>query len=182
MSSLKKKYEEEVKPCLVEKFGYRNPLCVPSLKKIVISMCVSEALKDRAILQSCMKELADISGQKPVLTRAKHSISNFKLRKGQAIGLKVTLRRKRMYDFMYRFVHIVCPRILDFRGFKKRGDGKGNYTLGIKDHQVFPELNLDEVKREQGMHVTFVTDARDPEHGLELLALLGLPFQKRHER
>ncbi|MBI3211694.1 MAG: 50S ribosomal protein L5, partial [Simkania negevensis] len=146
--------------------------------KIVISMGVGEAVKDKNIIQDCVKELSYISGQKPIVTKARVSIANFKLREGQAIGLKVTLRGKRMYDFFDRFTNIVCPRIRDFRGFKKRGDGRGSYTLGLDDHQVFPELKLDEVKREQGMNITFVTNASNEEESLELLRQLGLPFMK----
>lgn len=161
-----------------EKFSYKSSMQVPVLQKIVISMGVGEAVKDKNIIQDCVKELSYISGQKPIVTKARVSIANFKLREGQAIGLKVTLRGKRMYDFFDRFANIVCPRIRDFRGFKKRGDGRGSYTLGLDDHQVFPELKLDEVKREQGMNITFVTNASNEEEGLELLRQLGLPFMK----
>lgn len=178
MSRLKKRYEEEIREAVKQKFSISNAMCIPMLKKIVISMGVAEALKDKNIMQDCIKELALISGQKPVTTRAKKSISNFKLREGQAIGLKVTLRGKRMYEFFDRFTNIVCPRIRDFRGFEKKGDGRGCYSLGISDHQVFPELNLDEVKREQGMNIAFVTSAREEEHCLELLTQLGLPFKR----
>ena len=178
MSRLKKKYEEEVKPALKSKFSYDNTMRIPMLKKIVISMGVAEAIKDKNVMQDCMKELALISGQKPVMTKAKKSVANFKLREGQAIGLKVTLRGKRMYDFMDRFSNIVCPRVRDFRGFKKKGDGRSCYSLGLSDQQVFPELNLDEVKREQGMNITFVTNAETEEECLELLTLLDLPFKR----
>lgn len=181
MSRLKKKYEEEIKTALKGKFSYENPMCIPMLKKVIISMGVAEAIKDKNVMQDCMKELTLISGQKPVMTKAKKSISNFKLREGQAIGLKVTLRGKRMYDFMDRFCNIVCPRIRDFRGFKKKGDGRGSYSLGLTDQQVFPELNLDEVKREQGMNITFVTNAENEGECLELLTLLGLPFKRANK-
>ena len=120
-----------------------------------------------------------ISGQKPIVTKAKKSISNFKLREGQPVGLKVTLRKKRMYDFLYRFSHIICPRIRDFRGFKKKGDGRSSYHIGMTDHQVFPELNLDKVKTEKGMNIAFITTAKTPEECLELLTLLELPFVKK---
>jgi large subunit ribosomal protein L5 len=178
MSRLRKKYKEEIKASMQEKFSYKSPMQVPVLQKIVISMGVGEATKDKKIIQDCVKELAAISGQKPIVTKARLSIANFKLREGQEIGLKVTLRGKRMYDFFDRFTNIVCPRIRDFRGFKKRGDGRGAYTLGLDDHQVFPELKLDEVKREQGMNITFVTNASNEEESLELLRQLGLPFMK----
>ncbi|MCY3974647.1 MAG: 50S ribosomal protein L5 [Simkaniaceae bacterium] len=178
MSGLQKRYREEIRPALGKKFSIANVMCVPRLEKITISMGIAEALKDKNVTQDCMKELALISGQKPIMAKAKKSISNFKLREGQVIGLKVTLRKRRMYDFFYRFTNIVCPRIRDFRGFKKKGDGRGSYSLGLSDQQVFPELNLDEVKREQGMNITFVTSAIREEHCLELLTLLGLPFKR----
>lgn len=178
MSRLKKKYTEEIRLALKEKFQLDNDMCIPMLKKIVISMGVAEALRDKNIMQDCVKELSLISGQKPIMTKARTSISNFKLREGQEIGLKVTLRGLRMYGFFDRFTNIVCPRIRDFRGFKKKGDGRGSYSLGISDQQIFPELNLDEVKREQGMNITFVTSAKNEKQCLELLTQLGLPFKR----
>lgn len=178
MSRLKKRYQEEIKGELQKKFSYSNPMKIPALKKIVISMGVAEAIKDKNVMQDSVKELALISGQKPLITRAKKSVANFKLREGQAIGLKVTLRGKRMYDFFDRFCNIVCPRIRDFRGFKKSGDKRGSYSLGLTEQEVFPELNLDEVKREQGMNITFVTSAENDEESLELLTQLGLPFKR----
>lgn len=177
MTRLKKKYLEEIKPALQEKFGYENPMLVPGLKKIVISMGIAEATKDKNAVQDCINELTLISGQKPLLTKARVSISNFKLREGQAIGLKVTLRGKRMYDFLDRFFNIVSPRIRDFRGFPLKCDGRGNYSLGLEDQQIFPELNLDNVKRTQGMNITFVTSASTDNECLELLKMLGLPFK-----
>ena len=144
-------------------------------------MGVAEALKDKNALQDAQKELTLISGQKPVVTRAKKAISNFKLREDQGIGLKVTLRGKRMYDFFDRFTNIVSPRIRDFRGFNKKCDGRGSYSLGLDDQQVFPELNLDEVKRAQGMNITFVTSAITDAECYELLKLMGMPY-KRSER
>jgi len=178
MSRLKKKYDVEVKKSLHEHFAYINPMLIPCLKKIVISMGVAEATKDKNAIQDCVKELLLLSGQKPIVTKSKKSIANFKLREGQAIGLKVTLRRKRMYDFLDRFINIVSPRIRDFRGFEIKCDGKGNYSLGLDDQQIFPEINLDEVKRTQGMNITFVTSARSDEECVELLRLLGFPFKK----
>lgn len=180
MSRLKKRYEEEIKKSLQDKFGYPNPMNIPELKKIIISMGVAEALKDKNVIQDCVKELALISGQKPVVTQAKKSVANFKLREGQAIGLKVTLRGKRMYEFFDRFSNIVCPRIRDFRGFKKKGDSRGSYSLGLSDQQMFPELNLDEVKRDQGMNITFVTTAKKEDECLELLTQLGLPYKREN--
>ncbi len=181
MSRLKEKYLKEVKSSLKERFAYSNPMLIPALKKVVVSMGAAEAVKDKNILQDCVKELTALSGQKPVLTKAKRSISNFKLREGYPIGLKVTLRGKRMYDFLDRFVNIVSPRIRDFRGFKRKGDGRGAYSVGLSDQQVFPEVNLDAVKREQGMNITFVTSASSDAECLELLSLLGMPFQRQEK-
>lgn len=178
MSRLKRKYQDEIKQNLKTKFGYQNPMCIPRLLKVVINMGVAEAAKDKNILQDCVKELALISGQQPIVTKSKKSISNFKLREGQGIGVKVTLRGERMYDFIDRFFNIVSPRIPDFRGFGLKGDGQGNYTIGINDQQIFPEINLDEVKRQQGMHISFVTNAKTDEECKELLKQLGLPFKK----
>lgn len=175
-SRLQDKYEKEVKASLQEKFAFKNPHLIPALKKIVLNMGIKEAVKDKNVIQDHSAEMALLAGQKPVVTKAKKAISNFKLREKQPLGIKVTLRGKRMYDFLDRFCNIVSPRIRDFRGFKKKGDGLGNYTLGIDDHQVFPELNLDKVKRAQGMDISFVTSANTDEECLELLTQLGLPF------
>ena len=177
MSRLKNRYNGEVKKKLQEKFGYPNPMQLPKVEKIIINMGIAEPSKDKNAIQDCINELTLISGQKPILTRAKKSISNFKLREGQPIGVKVTLRGIRMYDFMDRYFNIVCPRIRDFRGFDQKCDGRGNYSLGITDQQVFPELNLDDVKRTQGMNITFVTTAKTDDECIELLRLLGLPFK-----
>lgn len=177
MSRLKKRYHETVKAELKNKFAYANPMQTPELKKIVINMGIAEASKDKNHIQDCINELQALSGQKPVVTKAKKAISNFKLRQGQPIGVKVTLRGRRMYEFADRLFSIVCPRIHDFRGFPTKGDGRGNYTLGLSDQQVFPEINLDDVKRAQGMHITFVTSANNNEECVELLRLLGLPFK-----
>lgn len=181
MSRLQKRYKEDVKKALHEKFKYANPMLIPSLKKIVISMGLAEASKDKNSLQDAVKEMANLSGQKPIMTRARKSVANFKLREGQAIGCKVTLRKKRMFDFFDRFCNIVSPRIRDFRGFPIKGDGSGNYSLGIEEQQIFPEINLDEVKRAQGMNITFVTSAKNDEECMELLKLLGLPFKTETE-
>lgn len=177
MSRLKTKFENEVKAKLQEKFGYSNPMLIPFLKKIVISMGLAEASKDKNSIQDAVNELTMLSGQKPILTKSRKAISNFKLRENQIIGAKVTLRGKRMYDFMDRFFNIVSPRIRDFRGFPHKCDGKGNYSLGLDDQQIFPEINLDQVKRTQGMNITFVTSALTDNECLELLKLMGLPFK-----
>lgn len=177
MSRLKKRYKEEVKKQLQERFGYANPMMIPALLKVVINMGIAEASKDKNQIQDCVKELTALSGQKPIITKAKNAISNFKLREGQPIGIKVTLRGKRMYDFIDRFFNIACPRIRDFRGFTPKCDGRGNYSLGLDDQQIFPDINLDEVKRSQGMNITFVTSAKTDEECVELLRQLGLPFK-----
>jgi large subunit ribosomal protein L5 len=177
MSRLQKRFKEEVKPALHERFKYENVMLIPALKKIIISMGLAEAIKDKNAMQDCIKEMASLSGQKPIQTRARKSVANFKLREGQAIGLKVTLRKKRMYEFLDRFCNIVSPRIRDFRGFPKKCDGSGNYSLGLEEQQIFPEINLDDVKRTQGMNITFVTSAKTDEECLELLRMLGLPFK-----
>jgi large subunit ribosomal protein L5 len=177
MSRLKTKYETEIRPQLLEKHRDRSAMELPKLTKIVISMGLGDALKDKNALQEHSKELMMLSGQKPIVTRSKKAISNFKLREDQPVGLVVTLRGKRMYDFLDRFCNIVSPRIRDFRGFKKKGDGRGNYNFGLDDQQIFPEVNLDEVKRTQGMNITIVTTAKCDEDSVELLSLLGFPFK-----
>lgn len=177
MSRLKERYHSSVKKELQEKFGYENTMLIPQLEKIIISMGLAEASKDKNAIQDHLNELTLIAGQRAVPTKSRKAISNFKLREGQKIGAKVTLRGRRMYDFLYRFCNLVCPRIRDFQGFKAKGDGRGNYSLGIDDQQVFLELNLDAVKRTQGMNMTFVTNAKKDEECIELLRLLGLPFK-----
>lgn len=178
VSRLKKYYQECVKEKLRKKYNFSNPMKIPKLRKIVINLGIAEATKDKNAVQDCLNEVALITGQKPILTKARKSIANFKLREGTPIGVKVTLRGERMFDFMDRFFNIVCPRIRDFRGFKPKPDGRGNYSLGLDDQQVFPELNLDDVKRVQGMHITFVTTTSSDEECIELLRLLGLPFKQ----
>jgi large subunit ribosomal protein L5 len=182
MSALKQKYNEEVKSLLMEKFGYNNIMCTPHVDKIIVNMGIADVMKEKNAIQDHASEIAMLTGQAPVKVKARKSISNFKLREGQIIGLKVTLRGKRMYDFMYRFFNIVCPRIRDFRGFSRKCDGKGNYSLGLDDQQVFPEVNLDDVKRTQGMNITFVTSANTDEECVELLGHLGLPFKKLEQK
>lgn len=177
MSRLKERYNSQIKQELQKKFGYKNPMKTPGMVKIVINMGIAEASKDKNAIQDCIKEMTMLSGQKPIITKAKVAISNFKLRENQPIGIKVTIRGRRMYDFIDRFVNIVCPRIRDFRGFSSKCDGMGNYSLGIDDQQIFPEINLDQVKRAQGMNITFVTTAEKDEECVELLRLLGVPFK-----
>jgi len=177
MSRLKKRYNDEIKKQLQEKFGIQNPMQIPKMLKVVINMGIAEQARDKNAMQDVVEELALIAGQRPILTRAKKSISNFKLRQGQPIGAKVTIRGTRMWDFIDRFCNIISPRIRDFRGFPEKCDGQGNYTLGLKDHQIFPELDLDKVKHTLGMDITFVTSSETDEECRELLRLLGLPFK-----
>lgn len=177
MSRLKLRYNKEIKKGLQERFGYKNPMMIPKVMKVIVTMGIAEASKEKNAVQDCINELTLLTGQKPLITKAKKAISNFKLREGQVVGLKVTLRGIRMYDFIDRFFNIVAPRIRDFRGFPSKCDGRGNYSLGIDDQQIFPELNLDEVKRTQGMNITFVTNAQTDEECVELLRQLGLPFK-----
>jgi len=179
MDTLKERYYKKVRGELLEKFSYKNPMMVPALKKVVISMGIAEASKDKNMMQDHINELTLLSGQKPIVVRAKKAISNFKLRENQPIGLKVTLRGKRMFDFVDRFCNISSPRIRDFRGLPVKCDGRGNYSLGLEDQYIFPELNLDLVKHAQGMNISFVTSAKSDEECIELLRLLGMPFKDR---
>ena len=176
MSRLQKRYKEEIVAKLLKK-NKLNIMEVPALKKIVISMGLSGAVNEKGAIQDHASELAVLSGQKPIFTKARTSISNFKLREEQIIGLKVTIRGKRMYDFFDRFCNIVCPRIRDFRGFKAKGDKRGNISIGLEDQQAYPEINLDKVKRSQGMNITVVTSAKSDEESMELLTMLGFPFK-----
>lgn len=177
MEDIRQYYKSKVKNELQEKFKYENVMQIPALKKVVISMGVAEAAKDKNAMQDIINELTLISGQKPIVTRAKKAVSNFKLKEKQPVGLKVTLRGARMFDFFDRFCSISSPRIRDFRGFPTKADGRGCYSLGLEDQQIFPELNLDNVKRAQGMNITFVTSAVNDAECIELLRLLGLPFK-----
>ncbi|CUS91035.1 LSU ribosomal protein L5P [Candidatus Kryptobacter tengchongensis] len=177
---LKKLYHEVIIPEMMKRFGYKNVMQVPRLVKIVVNMGVGQATQDPKLLEMAMKELAKITGQQPVIRRARKSISNFKLRAGMAIGCKVTLRRERMYEFLDRLINAAIPRIRDFRGLSDKSfDGRGNYTLGIREHIIFPEINVDEVERIFGMDITIVTTAKTDEEAYELLRLFGMPFRKR---
>ncbi len=177
---LKKLYQEVIIPEMMKKFGYKSVMQVPRLVKIVVNMGVGQATQEPKLLEMAMKELAKITGQQPVIRRARKSISNFKLRAGMAIGCKVTLRRERMYEFLDRLINAAIPRIRDFRGLSDKSfDGRGNYTLGIKEHIIFPEINVDEVERIFGMDITIVTTAKTDEEAYELLRLFGMPFRKR---
>ena len=179
MSRLKEKYTKEIRAKLVKDFNYENAMQAPKVEKVVISMGVKEGAADIKIIDQAAAELAVITGQKPLVTRAKKAISAFKLRQGQPIGLKVTLRRDRMYNFIDRLFNVAMPRIRDFRGYSVEGfDHGGNYNLGIQEQIIFPEIEYDKVKKIQGMNVTFVTTAKTKEESKRLLEYLGLPFKK----
>ena len=179
MSRLKEFYEAEVVPKMTEKFSYKNKMAVPKLEKIVINMGVGEAKENAKVLDGAVKDLATISGQKPQITKAKKSIANFKLREGVKIGCKVTLRGDRMYEFADRLINIALPHVRDFRGVKANSfDGRGNYTMGIKEQLIFPEIEYDKVDKIRGMDIVFVTTANTDEEGRELLRLFGMPFEK----
>jgi large subunit ribosomal protein L5 len=179
MSQLKSHYQKEVAPKLAEQFNYQNVMETPKLEKIVLNMGVGEAISNIKILDSAVQELALISGQKPVVTRAKKSIAAFKLREGMPIGCMATLRRGRMYDFYYKLVNIALPRVRDFRGVSPKGmDGNGNYSLGIQEHIIFSEIDYDRIDKMKGLNIAVVTTARNNEEGRELLKLLGMPFKK----
>lgn len=177
-SVLEKKYSDECVPALIKQFSYKNRMQVPCLEKIVINTSIKEALQDAKILDVAAQEIAAISGQKPVIRRAKKSIANFKLRKGQAIACSVTLRKKMMYEFMNKLVNVALPRVRDFKGVSfKSFDGRGNYTLGLTEQIIFPEINFDKVTKVNGMNITFVTSAKTDEEGRALLGLMGMPFR-----
>jgi len=177
MSRLKERFDREIKEALKQRFGYKNPMQVPRLRKIVVSMGIAEAAKDKNAIEDHARELMSLTGQLPLRTKARKAISNFKLREGQVIGLKVTLRGKRMFEFCDRLFNIVAPRVRDFRGFDRKSDGRGNYSLGLTDQQVFPEVDLDAVKRQQGMNITFVSSAQSDDEVIALLEGLGCPFK-----
>ena len=179
MSRLQKLYKDTILPNLTKDLAKSNVHQVPKLTKIVVSMGVGDAINDKAVIHEAAGELALITGQKPLLIKARKSVSNFKLREGMQIGCKVTLRGTRMYDFLERFINTTLPRVRDFRGVSDKAfDGRGNYSLGIDDQMIFNELNPDKVKRTQGMNVAFVTTAKNDDEGRALLAEFGMPFKK----
>jgi len=178
MSQLKQFYQEEVAPKLTETFGYKNVMQVPALEKIVLNLGLGEAIQNIKLLDSAVEELKVISGQKPVITRAKRSIAAFKLREGMPIGCMVTVRREKMYDFFSKLVNIALPRVRDFRGISgKAFDGSGNYSLGIKEQLIFPEIDYDKIDKIKGLNITIVTSAKTDEEGKLLLKLMGMPFR-----
>ena len=177
---LQEKYKKEVVPALMEKFGYKNVMQAPKLEKIVINMGVGEAKDNPKVLESAVSDLTIITGQKPVLTRAKKSIANFKLRENMAIGCKVTLRKQYMYEFADKLMNVALPRVRDFSGVSDKSfDGRGNYSLGMKEQLIFPEIEYDKIDKVRGMDVVFVTTANTDEEARELLKLLGMPFAQK---
>lgn len=181
MSRLKEMYKDEIVDAMIKKFGYKNIMEVPKLDKIVINMGVGEAKDNAKALESAVKDMETITGQKAVLTRAKNSIANFKIREGMPIGCKVTLRGEKMYDFADRLINLALPRVRDFRGVNPNAfDGRGNYALGIKEQIIFPEIDMDKNPRVHGMEITFVTTAKSDEEAYALLKEFGLPFKKHN--
>ena len=179
MSRLRELYDNEITKKMTEKFGYKNPMMVPKIDKIVINMGVGEAKDNAKALESAVKDMETITGQKAVLTRAKNSIANFKIREGMPIGCKVTLRGEKMYDFADRLINLALPRVRDFRGVNPNAfDGRGNYALGIKEQIIFPEIEYDKVDKVRGMDIIFVTTAKTDEEARELLRLFNMPFEK----
>jgi large subunit ribosomal protein L5 len=178
MARLKTLYENDVRPQLSREFNYRNLMEIPRLQSVVLNMGLGEAIQNIKILDNAVEELALIAGQKPVITRAKKSIASFKLRENMPIGCMVTLRRERMYEFLDKLIHIALPRVRDFRGVSPKSfDGRGNYTLGIREHIIFPEINYDKIDKIKGLNITIVTTSRTDEEGRLLLRLLGMPFR-----
>ena len=178
MGTLREKYEREVIPQLMKRFGYKNIMQAAKLEKIIINMGLGEAIQNIKILDSAVEETAFITGQRPVITKARKSIAQFKLRKGMPIGCMVTLRKDRMYEFFNRLINIALPRVRDFRGVSgKSFDGRGNYALGIREQLIFPEIDYDKIDKVKGMNIIIVTTAKTDEEGKELLRLLGMPFR-----
>lgn len=179
MNGLKERYQEEIVPSLVEKFNYDSVMQVPKVEKIVINMGVGDAVQNTKALDNAVEELSLISGQRPLITKAKKSIAGFRLREGMPIGAKVTLRGERMYEFLQKLIGVSLPRVRDFRGISSKAfDGRGNYTLGVKEQLIFPEINYDKVSKVRGMDIVIVTTSPTDEEARELLAQLGMPFQK----
>ncbi|MBV8546630.1 MAG: 50S ribosomal protein L5 [Acidobacteria bacterium] len=176
---LKELYQTEVRKKIQDQFGITNPMAVPKIEKVVLNMGMGEAISNAKILDSAVDELGQITGQKPIITKAKKSIASFKLREGQAIGAMVTLRGEKMYEFLDRLISTALPRVRDFRGVPSKSfDGRGNYTLGVRDHLIFPEIDITKVDKSKGMNITIVTNAKDDDQARFLLRELGLPFTK----
>lgn len=180
---LKERYRKEIVPALMKEFSYRNVMAVPRLRKITVNMGLGEAIQNAKLLDAATQELSQITGQKPVITRARKSIANFKLRKNMPIGAMVTLRGERMYEFIDRLMNVALPRVRDFRGLSTRAfDGRGNYTLGLRDQLVFPEVDYAKVEKVKGLNISIVTDARTDAEALALLRHLGMPFRAEVQR
>ncbi len=177
-TTLKKQYDEKIAPALMKQFNYSTPMQIPRLVKIVLNEGLGDATQDKKIIETAINELTTITGQKAVQTLSKKDISNFRVRKKMPIGARVTLRRDRMYEFMERFIRIALPRIRDFKGVESKLDGRGNYTLGVSEQIIFPEINIDNVTKMTGMNITFVTTAKTDEEGFALLKEFGIPFKK----
>ena len=175
--TVKKDYQERIVPALTEKFSYTTPMQVPKLKKIVINQGLGAATQDKKLIETAINEITAITGQKAVATLSRKDISNFKVRKKMPIGVMVTLRREKMYEFLERLVRVALPRIRDFKGIESKLDGRGNYTLGITEQIIFPEINIDNINKLMGMNITFVTSANSDEEGYALLKAFGLPFK-----
>jgi len=179
MSLLKEKYIKEIAPAMVEKFNYGNVMEVPKLDKVVLNMGLGEAAENAKVLDQAVEVFEAITGQNPVITRAKKSVANFKIREGMPVGCKVTLRGEQMYEFLYKLINVALPRVRDFRGISgKAFDGRGNYSLGLTNHTVFPEIKIDDVDKVLGMDIVVVTTAETDEEAKELLSLMGMPFKK----
>src|SRR5690625_223047 len=179
MNALKQKFQDDVLPSMMEKFNYKSVMQVPTIEKIVINMGVGDAVQNSKALDNAVEELSLISGQRPVVTRAKKSIAGFRLRAGMPVGAKVTLRGERMYEFLQKLIAVSLPRVRDFRGVSNKAfDGRGNYTLGVKEQLIFPEINYDKVSKIRGLDIVIVTTSNTDEEAHELLAQLGMPFQK----
>ncbi len=179
MASLKEQYEKDLRPQLQKKFGLKNVMDIPRVEKVVLNMGLGEAVQNPKIVEKAAQELTLIAGQKAVVTRAKKSIATFKLREGMPIGARVTLRQDRMYDFLSKLVNIALPRVRDFRGISPKGfDGNGNFSMGINEHLIFPEIDYDKIDKIRGLNITIVTSAKTDAVGKELLALIGMPFKK----
>ena len=179
MTRMRAKYEEEVRKALMEKFGYKSPMQIPKLDKIIINIGVGEAKDNAKALEAAVSDLTIITGQKPVITKAKKSVANFKIREGMNLGCKVTLRSDKMYEFLDRLFNIALPRVRDFRGINPNSfDGRGNYALGVKEQLIFPEIDYDKIDKLRGMDIIFVTTANTDEEARELLSLMGAPFYK----
>jgi len=180
MSRMRDRYRQEVVPALLKEFGYRNVMQVPSVHKVVLNIGVGEAVQNAKSLDAAVKDLTAIAGQKPVITKARRSIANFKIRKGMSIGVTVTLRGERMYEFLDKLVNVALPRIRDFQGVSSKGlDGRGNFSIGLREQLVFPEIEYDKVDKVRGLEVNIVTTARTDEEGKRLLQLLGMPFKSQ---